>query len=87
MQRDSVFRTWLRAKYDIKERIGQGSFSRVYRIVERSTRESFALKVIKRAKLSKKCSAYLDTEIEIMRSIQHRNCCALVDVVRVRPGA
>jgi len=77
---DEKFRKWLKQEYSIGARIGKGAFSRVYEITSNSDGKMYALKVIKRSRLSEKSAAYLETEIEILRSIDHKHCCKLHDV-------
>eukprot|EP00954_Amorphochlora_amoebiformis_P023859 1362491-Amorphochlora_amoeboformis.AAC.2 len=77
---DTKFREWLKKQYTIGARIGKGAFSRVYRIKSNSDGKTWALKVIKKSRLSKKSAAYLETEIEILRSLDHKHICRLKDV-------
>lgn len=62
----------------LDHRIGQGAFGTVYRCTFRDT--PMAAKVVNTSNLSKERVALLDNEIEVWRSIDHRNVCKLVHV-------
>lgn len=74
----------IKKMYRIKEKLGQGSFGKVLRVVSRLDKKQYALKVIKRTKLDEETAVYLNREIEIMRRIRHRNCCRLYAVHKTR---
>eukprot|EP00466_Bigelowiella_natans_P019627 jgi/Bigna1/44148/e_gw1.89.34.1 len=84
LQRDEEFRAWLETEYELGKRIGKGAFSRVYKARHNAEGRLYALKVIRRSRLSEKSRAYLETEIEILRSIDHPNCCQLRDAFHTR---
>lgn len=60
------------AKYHIKEVLGKGAFSEVYRGVEKETSREFAIKVIDKKALKGKEEA-LHNEISVMHKVEHPN--------------
>ena len=67
--------------YELYEVIGSGAFGKVYRATKLYTHESCAVKVLSLSKMSSKALAYLDREIQILRSLSHRNIARLLEVV------
>jgi len=57
--------------YDIKETIGQGSFAKVKRGIERSTGKEFAIKIINKDNVDQRES--IMTEIIILKNVSHPN--------------
>ncbi|EGG22862.1 putative protein serine/threonine kinase [Cavenderia fasciculata] len=56
--------------YELHKELGRGAFSIVYLVTEKKTKKQWAMKVIDRKSSSK---AALQTEIEIMKKIDHPN--------------
>jgi len=55
------------------EKLGEGSFSEVYRVQRKSTGEKYAMKKVKMGKLSAKEKENALNEIRILASINHPN--------------
>ncbi len=64
-------------RYEVKALIGKGSFSKVLRIEDRSTKERFALKVIE--KLPAQGNRYM-IELNILKRVRHPNVVCLHEV-------
>lgn len=63
--------------YQMKEKLGMGSFATVKRCVRKSDKQQFAVKQIKRGNLSKEELDTVFLEVEIMKKIDHPNCVKL----------
>eukprot|EP00835_Amoeboradix_gromovi_P002250 NODE_123_length_18841_cov_0.279693.p7 type:complete len:235 gc:universal NODE_123_length_18841_cov_0.279693:14429-15133(+) len=62
--------------YSIKETLGQGTFAKVVTVLDKQTKEEFAMKVIDKQKLAgRKIS--IREEISIMRKVSHPNILSL----------
>jgi len=73
----------VRASYDIKEQIGKGMFSVVYRGVSKVNKQDVAIKVLNKKhvkKLDKKSEARLETEITILKAVSHANVACLKEM-------
>jgi len=66
--------------YDIREKLGTGSFAVVKRAVRKSDGKEFAVKVIKKAKLNAEELAVVHDEVEIMHKVNHPNCVQLFEM-------
>jgi len=66
--------------YDIKEKLGTGSFAVVKRATRKSDGKEFAIKVIKKQKLSAEELAIVHDEVEIMHKINHAHCVKLYEM-------
>jgi calcium/calmodulin-dependent protein kinase I len=66
--------------YEIKEKLGTGSFAVVKRAVRKSDGKQFAIKVIKKTKLNAEELAVVHDEVEIMHKINHPNCVQLYEM-------
>jgi len=66
--------------YDIKEKLGTGSFAVVKRAVRKSDGQQFAVKVIKKSKLNAEELAVVHDEVEIMHKVNHPNCVQLFEM-------
>lgn len=66
--------------YDIKEKLGTGSFAVVKRAVRKSDGHQFAIKVIKKSKLNAEELAVVHDEVEIMHKVNHPNCVQLFEM-------
>lgn len=70
--------------YDIKEKLGSGTFATVKRAVRRKDKLMFAIKEIKKSKLSQDELAVVHDEVEIMHKIEHPNCVHLYEMYETR---
>jgi len=70
----------IRKYYDIKEKLGTGSFATVKRAIRKSDGKAFAIKVIKKSKLNAEELAVVHDEVEIMHKISHVNCVHLYEM-------
>jgi calcium/calmodulin-dependent protein kinase I len=66
--------------YEIKDKLGTGSFAIVRRAIRKNDGEQFAVKVIKKSKLNKEELSVVHDEVEIMNKIKHENCVTLYDM-------
>lgn len=64
------------AKYDIKALIGKGSFSRVVRVENRTTKQPYAIKMIDIIQGKE----VFEAELSVLRRVKHRNVIQLVEV-------
>jgi calcium/calmodulin-dependent protein kinase I len=74
----------IKKHYDIKEKLGTGSFATVKRAVRRSDGTEFAIKIIKKDKLNSEEIAVVHDEVEIMHKIQHNNCVQLYEMFETK---
>lgn len=65
--------------YAVKELIGEGGFSKVFKVVDRLTSERFAVKCIHR-NWKKDERNRIQREIEILQTVHHKNVVQLKDV-------
>lgn len=63
--------------FEMHEIIGHGKFSVVYRATEKTTSEEFAMKVIKKSRMSTAEKELLRGEIAIMRLLRHPHVISL----------
>jgi tRNA A-37 threonylcarbamoyl transferase component Bud32 len=70
--------------YEIKETIGQGSFAKVKRGIERSTGKEFAIKIINKDNVDQRES--IMTEITILKNVSHPNIMKLHHVFESSHG-
>ncbi|KAJ1625341.1 kinase-like domain-containing protein, partial [Pavlovales sp. CCMP2436] len=66
--------------YNIDEMIGAGSFAKVFRGQHRVSRQVVAVKAISRARLNKKLMENLESEISILKALEHPNIVCLHDI-------
>lgn len=66
--------------YDIKDQLGTGSFAVVKRAIRKSDQKEFAVKVIKKQKLTPEELAVVHDEVEIMHKINHPHCVKLFEI-------
>lgn len=73
------------SKYELKDLLGEGAFSQVYKVVERKTGSIFAAKVIKHKMIysDKRGVLLMKQEIDIMRQLDHPNIIKLYEVHEV----
>lgn len=67
-------------KYEVKEKLGEGGFAVVKKVIRKDTNQAFALKTIDKAKLKPKQLATLTREINIMEKLNHPNIVRLYEV-------
>ncbi|KAH9474396.1 Serine/threonine-protein kinase ATG1 [Psilocybe cubensis] len=68
--------------YIIVDDIGKGSFATVYKGYHQDTRQTVAIKQVKRDNLTTKLFENLQSEIQILKSLSHRHITKLIDIVR-----
>lgn len=66
--------------YKLGKELGKGAFSVVQEGRHRSTKESFAIKIVTKAKLSHEDSVALKDEIDILKDFEHKHIIRLFDV-------
>lgn len=66
--------------WDIKEKLGQGSFGTVRKCIRKSDGLEAAVKIIRKRDLNKKELKTLDREAEILTKATHPNCVLLYDI-------
>lgn len=66
--------------YDIKNKLGTGSFAVVKLAVRKADGKQFAIKIIKKSKLNPEELAVVHDEVEIMHKIDHPNCVKLYEM-------
>lgn len=66
--------------YDMKDKLGTGSFAIVKRAVRKSDNKHFAIKIIKKSKLNAEELAVVHDEVEIMHKINHPHCVQLYEM-------
>ncbi|XP_076821519.1 myosin light chain kinase, smooth muscle-like isoform X3 [Clavelina lepadiformis] len=65
------------AKYETREKLGQGRFGKVHRVVDRATGKQYAAKIMRALKAKDKEAVNL--EIEIMNHLRHPKLVQLID--------
>ncbi|KAJ3243017.1 Serine/threonine-protein kinase [Chytriomyces hyalinus] len=68
--------------FRIKEEIGRGSFATVYVGRREDSEERVAIKSVARSKLNRKLAENLESEIRIMKDMNHPNIVTLVEIVK-----
>jgi len=66
--------------YDFKHKLGSGTFATVKFAIKKSTKQEFAVKVIKKAKLNPDELIVVHDEVTIMHKINHPNCVKLFEM-------
>ncbi|CAG9334920.1 unnamed protein product [Blepharisma stoltei] len=66
--------------YELKEKIGHGRFSDVHIVIEHSTNQKYAVKIITKARLTHNEAEMLRSEIAIMRLLDHPGVIQLKEV-------
>ncbi|KAJ7678676.1 kinase-like domain-containing protein [Mycena rosella] len=81
--RDLVIKRELHKKYDLSIQLGQGSYATVYKALQKGTSKWVAVKVINQKTRHNPSPSIADSpvnrEINIMKSLQHPNICALLE--------
>jgi serine/threonine protein kinase len=67
-------------EYDMGEICGHGKFSQVFKSIHKRTGNEVAIKVIEKEKLDEVESSFLNTELAIIKVIQHPLIVELIDV-------
>ena len=76
---ESNFRN-IKETYKIEGTIGKGSFATVKRAKFRQTGERYAVKVLSKKKMNEEDKLSMQTEIEILKTVDHPNIVKLIDV-------
>jgi len=71
-------------EYNVIKKIGEGSFSNVYKASHIKTGIFYAIKSIKTKRLSKKVIQNLNSEVEILMNINHPNIIKIHDVIKTK---
>jgi len=66
--------------WEIKEKLGQGSFGTVRRCIRKTDKKEAAVKIIRKRDLNKKELKTLDREADILTKAQHKHCVQLYDI-------
>ena len=69
----------LRDHYDVKEQLGSGAFGEVCRCIHKATKDQRAVKMIKKASMSKSEKLLLFTEIENLKKLDHPNILSIYE--------
>ena len=73
----------IESKYELKELIGQGTFAKVKRGIEKSTGNNFAIKIINKDAMAENRDSIM-TEITILKNVSHPNIIKLHHVFETR---
>ena len=65
----------------LNTQVGSGSFATVWLGKRLSTQQPLAIKAVNRAKLNKKITDALESEIQILQTIQHLHIVMLEDII------
>ena len=69
-------------EYDVKEKLGEGTFGLVRKVVQRETKKEFAMKMLDKEKMMKEDLAKgLKNEVKLMKLIKHPNVVNLHEVL------
>lgn len=66
-------------RYEVKRKIGQGSFGNVYLTVHRKSRHTLVLKEIKVSRMSTKERQDVAKDVELLSKLNHPNIVQYVD--------
>jgi calcium/calmodulin-dependent protein kinase I len=70
----------IKETYKIEGTLGKGSFATVKKAKNRATGERFAVKVLSKKKMSEEDKIAMQTEIDILKQVDHPNVVKLIDV-------
>ena len=70
----------IKETYKIEGTIGKGSFATVKKAKNRATGKRYAVKVLSKKKMSEEDKVAMQTEIDILKQIDHPNVVKLIDV-------
>ena len=73
-------KNYIIGNYSYNRKIGRGSFSKVYKGYHKDTLEKVAIKVVD-MEISKHLKTFMDREIEVMKTLNHKNILKLYDVI------
>lgn len=66
--------------FEIKEKIGEGSFGEIFKVIKKSNQKIYAMKVIDKKKIEKKKMVdNIITECNILLSVNHPNLIKCAD--------
>ncbi|GMG19784.1 unnamed protein product [Ambrosiozyma monospora] len=68
-------------RYQLKEKIGEGAFSTVYRAIDSKAKTEVAVKLIKKYEMDSAQQAAVLKEVTIMRQLDHPNVVKLIDFI------
>eukprot|EP00756_Hemistasia_phaeocysticola_P065066 Hpha_TRINITY_DN8270_c0_g1::TRINITY_DN8270_c0_g1_i1::g.111782::m.111782/K04515/CAMK2; calcium/calmodulin-dependent protein kinase (CaM kinase) II len=71
----------LQRKYSVREQLGKGSYATVYKVVERTSGDEFAAKVMDKIRLGEKGVGQVRQETEILSSLSHSNIIKLLGII------
>ncbi|CAF0710394.1 unnamed protein product [Brachionus calyciflorus] len=71
-------------KYELGRKLGQGSFGVVYELKNKETDEKFAIKIINKEKCGYKSTIGFENEVNIMKSVTHKNLIRLEEVFETK---
>ena len=66
-------------RYEVKKKIGQGSFGSVYLTIHRKTRKTLVLKEIKVSRMTTKERQDVARDVELLSKLNHRNLVQYMD--------
>ena len=66
-------------RYEVRRKIGQGSFGSVHIVVSRKTQRNFVMKEIKTSRLNKRERSDVKREVELLSKLQHPNIVGYVE--------
>ena len=66
-------------RYEVKRKIGQGSFGNVYLTIHRKTRRSVVLKEVKVSRMNTKERQDVAKEVDLLSKLSHPNIIQYVD--------
>jgi serine/threonine-protein kinase ULK/ATG1 len=71
--------TVLLGEYNVGSEIGKGSFANVYKGIHIPSKKAVAIKAVQMGKLNKKLALNLESEVQILKTIQHPHIVQLID--------
>ncbi|KAI3379324.1 hypothetical protein SNEBB_003151 [Seison nebaliae] len=64
--------------------LGKGAFGQVFHVIECTTRENYAMKIIRKHKIGSREAISLSNEIEILKKVNHPNLLRIFRVIETR---
>ncbi|EPY51450.1 CAMK/CAMK1 protein kinase Cmk2 [Schizosaccharomyces cryophilus OY26] len=71
-------------RFQVKEKLGDGAYSKVYKAYSFDLQEDVAVKVIRKYEMNSKQKSGVHKEVNIMRRIHHKNIVSLLDFIEVK---
>ncbi|KAI7905540.1 kinase-like domain-containing protein, partial [Cokeromyces recurvatus] len=71
-------------KYQLKAKLGDGAFSKVYQAIKISTNEKVAIKIVRKLDLNNQQKASVLKEAQIMRTLDHSSITKLLDFIETK---